>query len=139
MAWITVKSTLRSKDMGQNCLRNRRRPKERLWSRPVPLRRKSYVRLAILCRDYTLHIGVGDDAASPRPSVGQQRHLLYRRLLHCMTPKVKPPCSFETSVTAPWTTRSLGSADFNHDAQTQAADTCTIRCERGATLEEFGC
>jgi len=69
VALITATSTLRSKDMGQNCLRNRRRPKERLWSRPVPLRRKSYVRLAILCRDYTLHIGAGEDAASPRPSV----------------------------------------------------------------------
>jgi len=48
--------------------------------------------------------------------------VLYRSLLHCMTPKVKPQCSFETSVTAPRTTRPLGSADFNHDAQTQAAE-----------------
>jgi hypothetical protein len=29
-------------------------------------------RLAILCLDYMLHIGVGEVAASPRPSVGQQ-------------------------------------------------------------------
>jgi len=48
--------------------------------------------------------------------------LLYRRLLHRVTPKVTPPCSFETSVTSTRTTRPLGSADFNHDAQTQAAE-----------------
>ena len=34
--------------------------------------RKSYIKLAILCLDNTLHIGVGEVAASPRPSVGQQ-------------------------------------------------------------------
>ena len=106
VALITVTSSLESNDIGQHCLRNRWRPKERLWSRPVPLRRKSYVQLAILCLDYTLHIGVGEDAASPRPSGGQHRM--------SVVPKTVAPRDAEGDATVFF--RNVGNLDSDHAA-----------------------